>query len=429
MNKHNKLKTFCPLPWSHISSYPDGVGRLCCEGLELLRNGEKKLLWKDQAGLHSYFNSPDYKKTRREMLNGKRPKHCNHCFKLEDHGVQSLRLRHISQSNEETIDKMIQNTNQDGSVDNPEITYIEISLNNKCNLKCRMCNPGSSFLIAKDWLKMGKITKEHYLYQKKVLKDKWYSSANTLRMIKQALPYTKEIFFVGGEPMIIEEHLDLLKIIVKTGHAGHIKLRYNSNQTVIPEKVTTLWKHFKTIEFNCSVEAVGELNNYIRYPSKWETLEKNMYFLDQLAYQDNYHINIFIHSTLQAYNVMRIPEMLSYFRRSKFKILYRFPLFTWVKQPGWCSPGLFPKSTREETADKILESLNEHENFFLNYNKHHQWWSQTHIHLLKQLCEMIRNDNSSEQFLNQFVKETKTHDKLRKQSILDVLPELTPFFL
>ena len=42
---------------------------------------------------------------------------------------------------------------------------------------------------------------------------------------------------------------------------------------------------------------------------------------------------------------------------------------------------------------------------------------------------MIRNDSSQEKHLNQFIEETKKHDELRKQSVLDVLPELTPFFV
>ena len=161
---------------------------------------------------------------------------------------------------------------------------------------------------------------------KKVLEDKWYASSNTFQMIREALPHVQAIFTTGGEPMLIEEHLRILEMIIEEGHAHHILLRYNSNQTVIPEAIVKLWKHFQKVAFNCSIEAFGALNNYIRYPSKWEKLEKNIYFLDQLSYK-NKNIEIYIHSTLQAYNVIKIPELLSYLRHAHFKNLCRFPLF------------------------------------------------------------------------------------------------------
>ena len=85
-------------------------------------------------------------------------------------------------------------------------------------------------------------------------RDRWYASSNTLQMIREALPHVRAIFTTGGEPMLIKEHLKILEMIIEEGHADHILLRYNSNQTVIPKKIVELWKHFQTVVFNCSVE-------------------------------------------------------------------------------------------------------------------------------------------------------------------------------
>ena len=184
---------------------------------------------------------------------------------------------------------------------------------------------------------------------------------------------------------------------------------------------------FSKSDFNCSVEAYGELNNYIRHPSKWKNLEKNIYFLDNLSYKYK-HIEIYINTTLQAYNVIKIPELLNYLRYAEFKSLYRCPHFMWVKVPKWFSPVLFPKKMRYEIADKILKSLDEHEEFFLTYNKHHKSRSYKRIQILKEFCGMIKNDNTHEKYLSQFIEKTKEYDSFRKQSVLDVLPELTEFF-
>ena len=422
---NRSLKTFCPLPWNHISANPAGKGRVCCEGYETLKNSQgKETLWKESTDIHTYFNSKDYREIRRQMLNGERPNHCTHCFNQEDHGVKSVRMHYIDEYKSD-IDEMIRNTNKDGSVDKISIKYVDMALGNKCNLKCRMCSPWNSYIIGKDWEKMGR--EYDKINAKKIFEDKWYSSPNTLQILKSALPHVQTIFTTGGEPMIIQEHLDILEMIVKEGHADHILLRYNSNQTVLPKKIIELWKHFQKIVFNCSIEGYGRLNDYIRYPSRWENLEKNIYFLDEISHERK-NIEAYFHTTLQAYNIIKIPELLSYLRHANLKNFYRFPYFIWVKIPEWLSPSIFPKRIRYEITDKILESLDKHEDFFLNYNNLHHGCSYKRIQTLKEFCKMIKNDSSQEKYFPQFIEETKKHDKIRRQSILNVLPDLKEYF-
>ena len=421
--KHSK--TFCPLPWMHISANSAGEGRVCCEGFEKLRDdGGKTALWKNAANLHSYFNSEDYKKIRLQLLKGERPRHCVHCFHQEDHGVESVRERFVDHYRRETA-SLIKGTRPDGSIDRPKIFYIDMALGNKCNLKCRMCGPSSSYLIGKDWKKMGIVFDEKRV--KEVFRDKWYSSPGSFRLLREALPSVKTLFFTGGEPLLIKEHIQILQMIVDEGQARHIELRYNSNQTVIPKKVTDLWMSFGKVTFNCSVEAFGELNDYIRHPSKWREQEKNIYCLDDISFRSP-HIGVYIHTTLQAYNVLRIPEFLSYLRRANFKSLYRFPYFIWVKSPEWCCPGVYPQSFRHEIADKILESVDRHEDFFLYYKKEHSGYSREKMSMLREFAEMIRNDSGQERHFDRFVQETRSYDSLRGESVTRVLPELSRFF-
>ena len=115
MNKTNEnLKTFCTLPWNHISANSAGVGRIFCEGLETLKTDQdQQAFWKESQSLYSYFNTKNYKKIRLQMLRGERPSHCFHCFNQEDHGVKSLRLQFIDQYKSD-LKEIINNTNEDG---------------------------------------------------------------------------------------------------------------------------------------------------------------------------------------------------------------------------------------------------------------------------------------------------------------------------
>ena len=423
--RSDKLKTFCPLPWTHISANPEGLGRVCCNGeLEYLKGGNGGMIyWKNSEGLSDYFNTKSYKEIRQKMLKGKRPTHCQHCFKQEDHGVQSIRQQFLKEYQDDIKD-MIQNTNEDGSISHPKITYVDMALGNNCNLQCRMCTPWSSYIIGQDWKKMGIAFDEHSA--KRIFEDKYFSSKNSLQMIKEALPHVKAVFLTGGEPMLIREHFDLLEMIVQEGHAGHILIRYNSNQTVIPKRLIQIWKHFKKIVFNCSIEAYGELNSYIRYPSQWEKQVKNIYKLDSLAAEED-NIELYVHTTLQAYNILKLPDFLDWLRYENFQSLVRFPFFIWVKIPEWVSPSVLPQQIRELAADRILENLSKNEEFFLNYNPIHRGWMEHRIPVLKELCKMIKQ-SSDESRLKEFVEMTKKHDRLRKQSILKLVPELKPVF-
>ena len=277
-------KTFCILPWIHLHANASGRGKVCWPGDEFLQN--KSSDWQNSNGLLNYFNSDKYKKIRIEMLNGKRPKHCLACcFSLEDAGGKSERQKYNKKYSQH-IPSLIEKTNTDGSINNPQILYIDLPLGNQCNLRCRMCGPWSSFSIAKDWEKMGKSfdAKEY----KKPSENKWYVLPKSLGLIKETLPHLKEITFAGGEPMIIKEHMQILKMIIEEGHAHHIEILYTSNHTVLPQEFIKIWKHFNRVSFCCSVEAQGILNDYIRHPSIWKDLEKNIYTLDKLADQSSF---------------------------------------------------------------------------------------------------------------------------------------------
>ena len=418
-------KTFCVLPWMHLSSDTSGKGRLCCEGFEHLKRDDKApALWKKAEGLQSYFNSTDYKKIRLQMLNGERPSHCVHCFNQEDHGLESIRRQQNRIYNLQ-IHKLLEVTECDGSIRNPRIFYLDIPMGNTCNLKCRMCSPGNSYAIARDWKKMGKDFDAKSA--RDIFKDAWYESPKAINLIREALPEVQEIFLTGGEPMLLKGHRKLLEMIRKSGHAEHIIMRYNSNQTVIPNEIIHLWKSFKEIQFNCSVEAYGTANDYIRYPSKWEKQIENILYLDDLSFKSD-NILVFIHTTLQAYNIARIPQFLDVLRYARFKKIHRVPFFIWVKVPAWLCPSVLPENFKREAVSKIEERLDTYENFFLTYNERHTQWCSDRIKQLKGFCHMIKNEKRVESDFDLFIKETMQHDHLRNQSVKTFLPELNPFF-
>ena len=106
---------------------------------------------------------------------------------------------------------------------------------------------------------------------------------------------------------MIPEHYNILQFMVDEGYAKDCCLRYNSNGTELNEKLFVLWSKFKEVTFNFSIDAYGDKNDYIRYPSEWNTIAKNLKTLDGSG--NNIVINIA--AAVQLLNLPYINELAS----------------------------------------------------------------------------------------------------------------------
>ena len=95
-------KTFCILPWVHLSTRPDGSMRVCCTAnassvgpTNDKEHGGMVGVLKDREGKPSNLNVNDFlsswnsdymKNVRTQMLNGEEPPSCSKCFKEERAG-------------------------------------------------------------------------------------------------------------------------------------------------------------------------------------------------------------------------------------------------------------------------------------------------------------------------------------------------------
>ena len=111
-----------------------------------------------------------------------------------------------------------------------------------------------------------------------------------------------QLYFAGGESTIIEEHYTLLEKVIEMGYAPKIELRYNSNGVEMPDRLFELWDKFKRVRFHYSVDSIGKMNDYIRFPSKWEHQLKQFDVLDNT----NDNVEVTIACAVQALNLSLI---------------------------------------------------------------------------------------------------------------------------
>lgn len=390
---NNLGKTFCPLPWIHLATRPNGDVRLCCtsnaSGAGTVDNKVAGLVKKDgiemnlrDHSVEEVWNSEFMKSVRLDMLNDRIPESCKKCFVEEANGIVSKRQWETEVwASRIDVNKVVSNTGDDGSLP-VNIPYFDLRLGNMCQLKCIMCSPHDSSSWIKDWkiqypkysvfeLKQDQGWNKDYDYT-------WYQRGTFLDTMKNQATHIKELYFAGGEPLLIPEHYKILEFMIEVGTAHNCVLRYNSNGVDLPSKLFELWKHFKSVKFNFSIDAVGKKNDYIRYPSKWDSIVDNLHILDET---DN-NIVVNIASAVQLLNVCYLSELAEWKVNKKFKKINLAPhgggiIGTHlVYFPSYLNVRVLPNSIKKiakENIEKFILSQ-EHNTEFTSHSFGKQRW-------------------------------------------------------
>ena len=323
-------KTFCVLPWIHFATRPNGDMRLCCSAnasgagdnhtVGLVKNEKGQPANFGRETPMSAWNNEYMKDVRLTMLEGKIPASCSKCIAEESRGVASKRIWETGSWMEDGIDveELIKQTEEDGTV--PEkLVYLDLRLGHTCNLKCVMCSPHDSSKWVSDHKKIyplfqAKELKEQMQWDRKDFNNFWHENPDFWKEMYAQIPNLKQVYFAGGEPLMIREHKWFLEEIIRQGYADKILIRYNTNGLLVDDEIIELWKKFKKVKVGFSIDAVGDRNYYIRYPSDWDTIEKNLHKLDNTP--DN--IQVSIATAIQILNIKHLADF------AKWKITQNF---------------------------------------------------------------------------------------------------------
>jgi MoaA/NifB/PqqE/SkfB family radical SAM enzyme len=427
----NQSNTFCPLPWIHLATRPNGDVRVCCtanaSGAGLIDVKDAGLVTNMNLKTHTVeqvWNSEFMRNVRLQMLENKIPTSCTKCFQEESKGITSKRnWETMVWQDRLDIDSIVAQTSPDGSLP-VNIPYFDLRLGNMCQLKCIMCSPHDS----SSWIKEWKI--QYPKYKTVELKQDqgwdssfdytWYQKGSFLDTMKNQSQHIKELYFAGGEPLLIPEHYKILEFMVETGAAKNCILRYNSNGLELPEKLFELWNHFKQVKFNFSVDALGERNDYIRYPSQWRSVVQNLERLDDTP--DNVVVNIAC--AVQLLNIMNLPELVHWKTSMNFKKINLPPYGAGligthlVYLPSYLNVRVLPLHLKQEIEKRIIYfcARNQYGNEFINNPYGKQRW-------LGLVQYMMAEDWSSK--LPSTIEYLETCDQQRGTDFRKVFPELS----
>lgn len=446
-------KTWCPLPWISQSVRNNGDVRVCCHAKGSKNQG---MLKKDNGAIYNVakdhlsdaINSPTLRKMRLKMLKGDRPEECIRCQKEESNGIESRRIYETANWEDFfSFEKAVQVTDEKGYVNpvkNP-VVYYDLRFGNRCNLKCRMCGPTDSDSWYSDYVKawgqegftdshgfVKLIQKDNGLYQTKNKDYDWIDSSYFWKQIKDNAQHVKQIYTVGGEPLLIDKHYELLSMIIKNGQSKNVVIEYNSNLTFLPDRALELWKYFKRIHVGVSIDGPGIINDYIRYPSRFEKLEKNLDRLDK----SSSNVKGWIATTVQAYNIFYLTDLIHWKLKKHFKNINSVeghnPVLTLhpLHNPEFLNVKALPKTYKNQVKEKF-------DSFLLSLKDivGEEGYSEKESIKIQLAAEKLLNSYADymdsedwSHLMPKFIKFTKSLDHLRKQKLKDVMPELYQSF-
>ena len=324
-------QTFCVLPWIHFATRPNGDMRLCCNSNSSGAGFDHEIgLVKNETGRPANFgtetpmsawNNEYMRSVRTTMMEGNIPSSCNKCFDEEHKGVVSKRMWETGTWLEDGIDipELLAQTHEDGTVPD-QLVYLDLRLGHTCNLKCIMCSPHDSSQWVGDHKKVFPLfqhpeLKTQMSWDKKSFNNFWHENPDFWKEMYAQIPNLKQVYFAGGEPLMIREHKWFLEEIIRQGYANKILIRYNTNGLLVDDEIIDLWSKFKKVKVGFSVDAVGDRNWYIRYPSEWSTIEKNLHRLDNTP--DNIHVSIA--TAIQILNIKHLTDFARWKVTQNFK--------------------------------------------------------------------------------------------------------------
>lgn len=297
--QHRLMKSdvFCMLPWIHLHAWPDGRAYPCCLG-----NGKYPVGNFKQKSMREIWNDTDMREMRTNMLNEKACRQCSDCYEQESAGFASM--RNNSNKNFGQHIGLIDQTLPDGSLPDMKLHYWDVRFSNICNLKCRSCGSIFSSRWYDDDIKLwGKELRPRVQFAGRHEEDVW-------EQMQEHIPYLDQIYFAGGEPLIMEEHNRILRLLIEKGNT-RVRLIYNTNLTELKFKkqsVLDLWKHFPTVCVAASLDDMGDRAAIIRSGTNWAQVEQNIRDLKR----ECPHIDFMISPTLSVMNIWQFIDFHRY---------------------------------------------------------------------------------------------------------------------
>jgi len=273
----NKPDSLCLAPWTHTYLSPQTERRMCCASREPAQNFQQYIDTSAGSGkyipitLDEHWNGDHMRSVRKRMLSGETLPECEVCNdKLLNTSVYRDYFTHLFAHK---LDQVHASTDDTGHTTMQPISW-DYRFSNLCNFKCRMCGDMLSSAWESEQRVHGMIdwNNPKNNWMKPVIRDEIHQFQTTQveHEFSQAVEEhrVEEIYWVGGEPLMYEQHWKYMKRIIELGDGPNVYARYNTNLSRVDYRGVNLYRDIlsglRDWQICASLDGTGKIGEYIR---------------------------------------------------------------------------------------------------------------------------------------------------------------------
>lgn len=273
----NKPDSLCLAPWTHTYLSPQTERRMCCASREPAQNFQQYIDTSAGSGkyipitLDEHWNGDHMRSVRKRMLSGETLPECEVCNdKLLNTSVYKDYFSHLF---DHKLEEVFASTDETGHTSMQPVSW-DYRFSNLCNFKCRMCGD----MLSSAWESEQRV---HGMIDWNNPKNNWMkpnirNEIHQFQTTQVEYEFSKaveehrveEIYWVGGEPLMYEQHWKYMSRIIELGDGPNVYARYNTNLSRVDYRGVNLYRDIlsglRDWQICASLDGTGEIGEYIR---------------------------------------------------------------------------------------------------------------------------------------------------------------------
>ena len=368
------MEKFFKSPWNHMNINNDGQIRPCC----IFKSTGDMILSPNDKNINIFdFHKTAFEEVKQQGINHPA---CIRCKDYEDVGVQSRRERANKVPDSDTIN------------------FLDITFGNTCNLKCRMCRSMNST----KWLADEKYLQSKGFHRNHITPKYVVPQTRLQQIIDYCNNFEGDYFHLevkGGEPFVTDEFLHFIDSL-NDRFKSVCEMRVFSNGTPIDDKYINKLKTFKKIKYTLSLEATGDLYQYIRGSTvlSLDEVEANLINIHKKTNNIEFGTSL----TVCLYNIFHLQELLDWMEKMQHPAETPNVFVNFVQHPRYLDPILLPSKYKQMVIDQYKDNP-----------------------LFENVVKYIQGPDRYEdqnQVLKKFFEFTDLLDARRRENLYDVVP-------
>ncbi len=422
-----KPQKFCWVPFFEQYIRTDGRFSLCCEVPKVQIHQENGVLFlAGRETMAEVWESKAMDKLRQQFIREAPPVECRACYDVECVGGKSKRM-HVTEEVEKLFPDAVRSFDEQLAffVDKNQKALppriMDVRLGNHCNLSCRPCNSRQSSrfheevgaLIASGREVLSDLEDQYYEVETNFIGAR-VDKKLFWEELHGRVPQLYRVNFAGGEPLFHRSLHQFVQDCRRKGKTSKLGLKFITNLTYLEKSMLDALEVFRYCTFSCSLDGFGTFNEYLRYPSKWETLDRNLRLLLQRS-PKKFGYKVYI--TVSAYNIFGMKELLCYLKKvaEEYQRSLRI-YFSIVHSPEYLDLEIVPIEWRKKVACEIGEVVHD----FIAHKEAHR-----EIHaLLRLLVKQTYSEERLKTLREKFREHVQLFDEGRSANLLEHVPEL-----